>query len=210
MAQIYNVKNNIKPLNLKKMEIFFQNVNIDQTIKILTVLLAFVLAIKAIIEYKKTQRWKKNEFLAREIKEFLADRDVKKVLLILDWKRIDLPLYDNEIPENSTRLIFYIDEVHLENSLSTEPNSEFTDEETIIRKSIDEFLVKLSMFQNYVDNKLITTNDLKPYLEYWINMIGDRSKSQKNPIYIENLWKFIKKYEYSQVIKLLKSFDHNI
>ncbi|MDQ8015104.1 MAG: hypothetical protein REI96_21845 [Flavobacterium nitrogenifigens] len=192
------------------MDLFFQNFNIDQAIKILTTFLAFVLAIKAIIEYKKTQKWKKNEFLAKEIKDFFADREVKKTLLILDWNRIDLPLYDNEIPENNTRSIFYIDEIHLANSLSTEPESVFTDEETIIRKSIDEFLVKLSMFQNYIDNKLITTKDLKPYLEYWINMIGDRNKAQKNPMYIENLWKFIKRYEYSQVIKLLKSFDHNI
>ncbi|MDM1552996.1 MULTISPECIES: hypothetical protein [Chryseobacterium] len=188
----------------------FRNIDLDLTVKYLTFIVASIVAIKAIIEYRKTQHWKKNEFLAKEIKDFFSDKDVKKVLLILDWNRIDIPLYDNEIPDNVERSFLFIDEIHLENSLSITSNSEFTDEETIIRKSIDEFLVKLSMFQNYIDNKLITKKDLKPYLDYWINMIGDKHKARKNPIYIEKLWDFIKHYEYNQIVKILKEFDHKI
>lgn len=189
---------------------YLQALDGDQVIKISTLVISFLLGIKALYEYNKTQKWKKNEFLAKEIKEFFLDRDVKKALLIIDWNRIDIPLYDNEIPSNTERSIFFIDEVHLSNSLSIDPNSEFSDEETIIRKSIDEFLVKLSMLQNYVDNNLFTTDDLKPYLSYWLNMIGDKHKARKNPIYIEKLWEFIKRYEYNQVVKLLKNFGYQI
>lgn len=164
-----------------------QNLDFDQVIKLITLVITLILACKALFEYIKTQKWKKNEFLAKEMKEFFLDRDVKKTLLILDWKRIDIPLYENEIQSNTERSIFFEDDIHLVNSLSTDPNSEFNDEETIIRKSVDEFLVKLSMLQNYIDNDLFKTEDLKPYLSYWIGMIGDKDKSGKNTIYIENL-----------------------
>src|SRR5690606_12106717 len=189
---------------------YIESLDVDLTIKALTLIVATIVAIKAIVEYRKTQKWKKNEFLAKEIKDFFSDKDVKKALLILDWNRIDIPLYDNEIPSNKTRSFLFVDETHLENSLATNPNSEFTDEETIIRKSFDEFLVKLSMFQNYIDNELIKIKDLKPYLEYWMKLLGDKNNSRKNPIYSEKYWNFINHFEYRQVKKLLKNFGYDI
>lgn len=189
---------------------YLEYLDFDDLIKITTFIITIILAIKALVEYTKSQKWKKNEFLAKEMKDFFSDRDVKKALLILDWNRIDIPLYDNEIPTNKERSIFFVDETHLENSLSISPNAEFNDEETILRKSIDEFLVRLSTLQNYIDNKLFTTKDLRPYIVYWISLIGDKNKAHKNPIYIENLWNFIKRYEYTQVIKLLKNYGYKI
>jgi len=189
---------------------YIESLDVDLTIKALTLIVATIVAIKAIVEYRKTQKWKKNEFLAKEIKDFFSHKDVKKALLILDWNRIDIPLYDNEIPSNKTRSFLFVDETHLENSLATNPNSEFTDEETIIRKSFDEFLVKLSMFQNYIDNELIKIKDLKPYLEYWMKLLGDKNNSRKNPIYSEKYWNFINHFEYRQVKKLLKNFGYDI
>ncbi|WP_199119540.1 hypothetical protein [Pedobacter sp. ASV28] len=186
------------------------NFDTDLSIKLLTLIIASILAIKAIIEYRKTQKWKKNEFLAKEIKDFFADRDVKKALLILDWHTIDLPLYENEILENKNRTIFFREEIHLVNSLSVSPKSEFTDEEAGVRKSIDEFLVKLSMFQNYIDNKLITINDLRPYLVYWMKIIGDKDNLIKESKYRQKLWDFIIHFEYYQVVKLLKNFGYKI
>ncbi|EFK36258.1 Uncharacterised protein [Chryseobacterium gleum] len=189
---------------------YLENLDFEKFIKIATFITTIVLAVKALLEYSKSQKWKRNEFLAKEMKDFFSDRDVKKALLILDWNRIDIPLYENEIPSNKERSIFFVDETHLENSLSVSPNSEFNDEETIIRKSIDEFLVRLSTLQNYIDNNLFTTKDLKPYIIYWMGLIGDKNRANKNPIYIEKLWLFIKRYEYSQVIKMLKNYGYEI
>jgi hypothetical protein len=151
---------------------YFRNFDSELTVKVFTLLVSTILAIKAIIEYQKSQKWKKNEFLAKEMKEFFADKDVKRALLIIDWNRTDLPLYENEIPENKKRTILFTDD-HLENSLAAGSNMEFTEEETIIRRTVDRFLEELSMFQIYVDNKLVTTKDLKPYLDYWMSRIGD-------------------------------------
>src|SRR5690606_35261241 len=120
-----------------KMCDYLEYLDFDDLIKITTFIITIILAIKALVEYTKSQKWKKNEFLAKEMKDFFSDRDVKKALLILDWNRIDIPLYDNEIPTNKERSIFFVDETHLENSLSISPNAEFNDEETILRKSID-------------------------------------------------------------------------
>lgn len=192
------------------MDKFIVNLDFDKTIKCLTTIIALFIAIKAIIEYRRAQKWKKSEFLAKEIKEFLSDKDVRRALLILDWNVIDLPLYESEIPENKHRSFLFDDEIHLKNALSIIPDSRFTDEESIVRKTIDEFLVRLSMIQNYVDSKLINTNDLKPYLKYWIKLMGDKEKSRKKVEYTAKLWAFILHFEYDQVIRLMENFDYKI
>ena len=46
---------------------------------------AFYLFWIGLLRYRKDQIWKRNEFVAKEIKEFTADRIVKIVMCILDW-----------------------------------------------------------------------------------------------------------------------------
>src|SRR5689334_2842815 len=43
-------------------------------------------------QYRKADQWKRAEFLAKEMKEFFEDSDVRNVLLMIDWapRRINL------------------------------------------------------------------------------------------------------------------------
>src|SRR2546429_1260550 len=49
-------------------------------------------------QYRKADRWKRAEFLAKEMKGFFSDPDVRNVLMMIDWaeRRINLLLIDNK------------------------------------------------------------------------------------------------------------------
>src|SRR5712691_11440775 len=44
------------------------------------------------LQYQKADRWKRAEFLAKEMKDFFGDPDVQNVLLMIDWspRRVNL------------------------------------------------------------------------------------------------------------------------
>jgi hypothetical protein len=42
---------------------------------------------KAIWEYIKDVKWKKSEFLSKEVKEFQNDENIKMVFQLLDWNK---------------------------------------------------------------------------------------------------------------------------
>jgi hypothetical protein len=179
----------------------------DTIIKLLTLLLAVIALFKGLYEYRKAQQWKKAEFLAKEVKEFYADENVDRALKMLDWNWMTIPLFENEI---EGRKSFEFKDEMLITSLSKHDESEFTEEETVIRLIMDDFLYRLGMFQNYIESKLIKKEDLVPYLLYWIKILGDPNLNRKQKKYILAIWEFINHYEYYTVIKLLKTFGYNI
>lgn len=173
----------------------------------ITLLLGLIGVIKALIEYRKAQSWKKAEFLAKEMKEFFADKNVQRALLILDWNVIDITLFEHEA-DNKTKFRF-IDSM-LERSLKHHEEAIFSEEEAIIRQIMDNFLFKLGMFQNYIDSKLISKKDIEPYLQYWIELIGKSKDGKKDEHIINQLWVFINYYGYNSVIKLVENFGYTI
>jgi hypothetical protein len=187
--------------------IFLKNMDFAKTVQLFTLIVGVIGLCKAIVEYTKAQRWKKAEFLAKEVKEFFADTNVQRALLMLDWNIVYIPLFENEIEGKKT---FLFEDNMLISALKHHNESDFNSEETVIRQTIDEFLFKLGMFQNYIDSKLIAKKDIEPYLSYWINLIGDINTDRKAAQCFKQLWNFINYYEYKAVIKLLKSFGYGI
>jgi hypothetical protein len=55
----------------------------------------------AIMQYKKGERWKRMEFIAREIKEFESDPMVQNALLMIDWGRRRVNLFVLREPTTS-------------------------------------------------------------------------------------------------------------
>lgn len=181
----------------------------DNTIKVLTLIIGVLGLGKALVEYTKAQRWKKAEFLAKEVKDFYADKNVQRALLMLDWSIIDIPLFEIEQKQDGIKTFLFKDDMFIQ-ALKHHTETLFTDEETVIRQTVDEFLVKLSMFQSYIDSKLAKPKDLEPYFSYWIKLIGDKEVERKSQEFFNQLWKFINYYDYNQIIKLFKSFGYDI
>lgn len=114
------------------------NITIENLIQIALLLISIIALIKGLYEYSKAQKWKKAEFVSKEMKEFLNDYDVKRAFTLLDWSYSDIPLKENEI-DNKTKKLWF-DQKLILNSLKTHyevPNGEFTLEESTIKLIFD-------------------------------------------------------------------------
>ncbi len=187
---------------------FKETINIIKIIfEFFVPLISIFTLIKGIFEYSKAQKWKKSEFLVKEIKEFNNDSDVQNAFLMLDWNNIDITTLNINVEETKK---FYFNDHLFENSLKHHKEKTFTPEEAVIRLIMDAFLFKLGMFQNYLKSKLITANDLKPYIIYWIEIIGDTNNDRKSKSVRLQLWRYINYYQYDSVIELCKNYGFNI
>ncbi|MBO9573771.1 MAG: hypothetical protein J7497_16415, partial [Chitinophagaceae bacterium] len=73
---------------------------IELVLKIIGGAGAFVLFLIGLKRYQKDQIWNRQEFIAREMKDFQNDPSVKNALLMLDWEVRHIQLFpDKEKPE---------------------------------------------------------------------------------------------------------------
>jgi hypothetical protein len=166
---------------------------------------ALLTLIKGLMEFRRAQQWKKAEFLAQEIKSFRQDVDVKRALLMLDWSEI--PIYTAEHEGLTKREIICDDEL-LFMALTPDDDTDFSDNQYIVRIIFDQYLDKLSMFERYVQSGLVKVDELRPYLQYWIDAMCNKVDGRKTPEIIDQLWAFISRYQYTSVIKLCEEFGY--
>lgn len=165
--------------------------------KIAALVISLAVFIKGIYEYTKAQRWKKAEFVSKEIKEFFNDFEIKRALVLLDWNSNDLELKPSEMAGRSK--IHFTDNL-IESALHTHKQvPTFTDEEVIIKAIFDTFFERLTMFYNYIETKLIEAKDIKPYLIYWINILADDNNDRKPQNVRKQIWIYIEEYGYSRI-----------
>jgi len=196
----------------------------------ITLAAGFLAFIVGLFQYRKSQAWKKIEFLAQEYKAFNEDRYVQRVMYLLDYPISNFQLFaDENIEVFSTsnyktltgdRIIvqcnYSIVSEALSNKYDDEVIEQFDSKANIIRLSFDKFLYKLGLFQKYIDAGLITVEDLQPYFQYWIEVIK-RPKNQKlknnEEGYVKmkrELIRFMYKYNYPALNKLLITFGTNL
>ncbi len=201
-------------------------------------ILAFSLAI---IQYLKSARWKRMEFIANEVKEFEADPVVQNALMMIDWgtRKINLNLVPN--PTESDLIIieredqwkallphslkdkekypeYQSEKFAVKNPKNTESNSteksrnpyRFSVEEAKIRDTYDIFLTRLDRFSTFIDAKLIDADELRPFINYWIDAITKNTEPEKDAEWRCALLTYIIFYEYSGVQSLLKRYGINI
>lgn len=128
--------------------------------------------------YLRDQTWRRNEFVAKEIKDFTSDPMVKNVMSILDWGSRYVELFPNK-PNYDDRFV-KVDRQILKSALqyhkfkTSEPiKDRFTQTEVAIRDNFDCFLFYFERFEHFIEAGLITPEELKPYLRYWIETISE-------------------------------------
>ena len=162
--------------------------------------------IKVIIEYTKAQAWKRAEFLAGVMKEFNSDPNVRLAKTMIDWQARDVELFPEQKDEHRKR-VWVNDEVLIqaltpEDWKGTSENKlGYEDSEAKIRDIFDAFFERLATINHYLDTKLITESDLRPYITYWIGLINN-SRSEE---LLQQIHAFLKRYNYDDVIKLLET-----
>lgn len=166
----------------------------------------FIVFVKSLIEYQNAQKWKKAEFLSKEAKEFFADKNVSRALLFLDYRENDIPIYENEI--EGKKVLHYGTELLMNSFDSQKEISSLTTEEKLIRRVFDDFLTKLGFFNHYIDTKLINEENLKPYLGYWLMVLGSSEKSFRNPVLMSRIWEYIDELNQNEVRILVNRFGY--
>jgi hypothetical protein len=152
--------------------------------------------IKAIIEYIKVQKWKKSEFLTKEIKEFYKDEDISMICKLLDWNARIVNLNGQDVKINDN---------FLESALLTHrKKAKFTPEEAILRDKFDYFFDRLSYFNIYIENRLVDEKETIKYLSYYLEILS--TPGRKDSVLVKIFQDYISYYEYNNVKGLLNKY----
>jgi len=181
--------------------------------------LTFVVAIAALFftlkQHLQARKWKKADFILSFYNNtYMSPQrsyNVKRGELMLDWNRMDIPLQEGEI-EGKRK--FWFDDKLLRSSLKIhfdmKDTEGFSDEESIVRLVMDDFLGALGSCYSFIEKRLITKNDLSNDVLYYINIIGDETNKSKDSETRNSIWQYIIRYGYHDVIRLCKIFGYNL
>ena len=174
-------------------------------------------------QYRRAEQWRRGEFIAREIKEFESDPVIRNALLMIDWgkRRINLFL----IPEPQETDLVRITRTDQSKALLPHPlknphsrvsctsdeestsdiaEPRFTAVEARIRDTYDALLDRLERFANSVESGLISSDELQPYLAYWIKSITRTDGNEEDAMWRCVLLTYIHYYDYTGIEVLLK------
>lgn len=160
-------------------------------------------------QYAKAQRWKRGEFVASQVKEFKSDRKIQLAMTMLDWTDREL-YFPSETSDKPIAL--KVDNTLLRSALLPHKDAiRYTKEEEMIRDCFDSFLDMLVMFSNFIEARLISTDELRPYMQYWIDLISGQMKNVTwhPPEFFCLLLNYIEVYDFKGAALLLKGFGYN-
>lgn len=149
--------------------------------------------IKVTWEYIKGQKWKKSEFLSKEIKEFFKDDIVKMVCAMLDWNTRKI--------EIDGKVVTVTDEMLYEALQTHNVKGKFTETEAKIRDIFDQFFDKLSYFNIHIENGLVSQREVLSYLSYYLDILSKPGRKSKRLVATFN--NYINYYGFKNVQELI-------
>ncbi|XYD08787.1 hypothetical protein R1A27_28260 [Methylobacterium sp. NMS12] len=169
----------------------------------------------AALQYRSNQTWKKNEFLAKEMKDFLGDEKVKDAFRFFDYWGSSFSAKINE--QDRTIYVFHTNEqiqeldaefeadwVSLVSALNSNEGAKFTVEEQVVRDYIDHFFGYLERLCVFEKNKLFSEKEMMPFLRYQVATFNGLKEHSQG--YHQELILYLSKYDYTLTLSLLKRF----
>jgi hypothetical protein len=88
---------------------------------------------------------------------------------------------------------------------------EFTRDELKIRDLFDRFLTKLERMEKLIAKGVISKNDFRDFFSYWLQLMSERPQPGDRISHLTDerrmiLWRYIRGYEYTGVIRLFKLY----
>jgi len=185
----------------------------------------------AVFQYGRAEKWKRTEFIAKEIKDFESDPLIQNALFLIDWgsRRINLFLFSDPTHDQLVKITRDVQwkallphplkkkfpEYQTFTASDEEQQSKdyhkktFTNKEAKIRDTYDALLTRLDRFATFIDSGLISARELKPFIIYWINAISDNNH-QEDVAWRFTLLAYINFYGYSGVKNLFQSYGKDI
>jgi len=174
-----------------------------------------------VFQYRRSERWKRAEFVAKEVKEFESDPVVRNALLMIDWgvRKINLNFVPNEKFDNYIEVTREMQRKALmphpyktidDSDVSCDdpegPVRGFTSVEALIRDAYDTLLDHLERFGNFVRSGLVSKEEFEPYLIYWLQSMTASEGSKDDRAWRLALLTYISFYRYSGVKHLFKVY----
>jgi hypothetical protein len=206
-------------------------------ISVLGLGLSFVAGILAFQSFRRNERWKKAEFLAKEIKEFFEDTRTQRAMLLIDWgvRRVSLLSSDEkdggkvvvtralQISALRPHTFLKISSSNAEMTIETADSDaemssgvvegyreSFTPSEAAIRDCYDGFFDGLERLSSYVKTGLTDISALRPYIGYWIDDIHASTANKLDSAWSASLLTYISFYRFEGVLWLFDAFDRSI
>lgn len=153
------------------------------------------------IQYKASEKWKRAEFVVQEVKIFSDAECTKLIDQTLDYTiTMNYKYHDSYVDIDEDKFLKALDTV----------DQEYTGTAFILRNAFDCYFDRLSLFNRYIKSEVMTFEEIKPYLEYYIKIIADTTNVRISAESRKQLWIFIEKYEFTDVQELCCMYGYNI
>ena len=179
---------------------------LDDFLKVIALVGGVITFAIGLAQYRRTQQWKRAEWVAQEMKQLFADPIVQAALLMIDWESRSILLYPDRVAQEG-RYVFVTNEIvagALVSHKSREGDSGFTMLEADIRSAFDRLLDGLERFNSYVVTGLVEIADLEPYLMYWARKVMRDWSPDPMKQRIERLRSYMDAYGFDGAHALLK------
>jgi hypothetical protein len=181
----------------------------------ITVIVAIIAFVLGLFQYRRAQKWRRMEWIAAEVKAFFGGPHVKNALLILDWKRCELP-YLRESSDSAREKTFMYEEDMLGSALETRsdpsnasPELPFSSKEVEMRDCMDRLLDGLGQFEIFIRSDLIKQEELHPFIGYWTDILSNPNNQQKSPEARRWIRQYAEDYRFDDAIALLRRFKNH-
>jgi len=212
-----------------------------QWIAAIALLSAAIAAVVGIDQYRKYHRWRRRELARSVVEEFSRKRAIRNVIDILDYEEYrtferrlshDQVLRFEVTDARLKRALRSHDQMvktryglNLLSQASAQPGKmddhtarlvqRYQDEEFVIELTIrdwfNEFLGSLEACNNAIESGIVSAEDLKPFVLYAVQVIGDRRFRRKGGSgFYDQLFHFIYWSGYTGVQRLFERYGYKI
>ena len=155
----------------------------------------------ALWQYRKNQKWRETEFIAKEAKDFFEDPLIITALKILDWeaRKIEFGHGDSKT----------VNRALLREALRWGKHAdEFTYDQVYLRDLFDTFFDRLGRFQQYVKSGVVSFKGLRRYFDYWGGLLTGKRPNLLDHETLERIWGFLRYYGYEDAQDFLARFGN--
>lgn len=170
--------------------------------KILALPLSVLGGFFALLQWRRSEDWKRKEFVQQHFEKLQADVAFRLATGMMDWDKRKFRL--DEFSGESDQFFFSSIE-NIKSALKHEGSHDlmFSHTEAVVRDIFDVFLTRLEMIVDMINSDLILYTDVKPYLSYWIDfLLGSKAEITRQKEVADLIRSFAKAYGYTCIDSL--------
>ena len=145
-----------------------------ELLKVVPISIGILTLIFGVVQYKKAQDWKRSEFVAAEMRNFVSKLEVRQAILMIEWNGLDVRLFPEKPPGEDVAWVTDKDLSYALRLLDSPPElNPFSVTHARIRDYFDVFFEGLEPLGHFAKARLVDKADLEPYLDRWVSVLGD-------------------------------------